>query len=118
MRIGSALLVGTTALALAFGAGSALAKAKHHQYRHHAARPAAVHPPQAAVDDTSLHGNNPAKRYKAVHDANASADLSLSLSGNNPTKRYKAVHGSNLRMEPTLSRYGNNGVKYYPTRTQ
>jgi len=118
MRIGSALLVSTAALALAFTAGSASAMT-HHQYRHHArhhqASPAAEHPQVAPLADTSQNGNNPAKHYKVSHDANARAESSLPLYGNNPTKRYKAVHGTNLQMKATLSRNGNNGVKYYPS---
>jgi hypothetical protein len=119
MRIGSALLVGTTALALAFTAGSASASTRHHyrhhHYRHHAVRAAAAPVRQDAFADTSLTGNNPYKRYPARHDANAREEATLSLGGNNPTKRYKVRHASNLRMEATLSRSGNNGVKYYPS---
>lgn len=112
MRIASAVLVGTTALALAFSAGSALAKTRHH-YRHHA-RPAAAQVQPNASAGMIVNANNPAKRYKSVHDANAREEATLSLSGNNPTKRYKTGHDTNARMEATLSRQGNNGVKYYP----
>jgi len=113
MRIGSALLATTAALALAFTAGSAGASTRHHARHHHATRAPAIQAPLAV--DTTQNGNNPQKRYKERHDANARAEANLLLTGNNPTKRYAARHGSNLRMEATLSRSGNNGVKYYPT---
>jgi hypothetical protein len=113
MRLATAMLVGTTALALAFGTGSAIAKTRHY-HRHHAARQAALQAPQPALEDTTQNGNNPAKRYAARHDANARQEATLSLSGNNPTKRYAVRHDANARMEATLSTSGNNPVKKYP----
>jgi hypothetical protein len=105
------MLVGTTALALAFCAGSAFASTRYYHRHHHATRVPAA---QAALPDTSQLGNNPAKRYPARHDANARAEATLLLTGNNPTRRYAVRHDPNARMEATLSRGGNNPVRPYP----
>jgi hypothetical protein len=113
MKIASAMLVGTTALALAFSAGSAFAKARHH-YRHHHARLAATQVLPNATTGMIVNANNPAKRYPAHHDANMQAEATLYVTGNNPTKRYKTGHDNNARMEATLSASGNNPVKRYP----
>jgi len=115
MRIGSALLAATAALALAFTAGGAGAATRHHA-RHHPRPVTATQTQNAqnALQDTTQTGNNPAKRYKASHDANAREEATLMLTGNNPTKRYAVRHDANARMEATLSTSGNNPVKKYP----
>ncbi|HLH91474.1 MAG TPA: hypothetical protein VKX28_23730 [Xanthobacteraceae bacterium] len=112
MRIGSALLAATAALALAFTAGGAIASTRHYSRHHHHPAPA---PAANAQPDASLNGNNPAKRYPTRHmSANAIKTATLLTTGNNPTKRYAVRHGSNLRMEATLSTSGNNPAKRYP----
>ena len=112
MRIGSALLITTAALALAFTTGGGVASTRHYHHRH--ARPADVQRAPDAPLDTSLNGNNPAKRYQTRHMSEAAIKTdTLLTTGNNPTKRYAVRHGSNLRMEATLSTTGNNPAKHY-----
>ncbi len=116
MRIGSTMLVGTAALALAFTAGSALAATRYyHHHRHHAVRAPAVPAAQNAFADTSQNGNNPAKRYAARHMSDGAIKTpTLYLTGNNPTKRYAVRHASaDALARSDLTTSGNNPAKNY-----
>lgn len=113
MRIGFAMLAGTAALSLALGAGSAVAVTRHH-HRHATTSPQTTQAPQLTVADTSLNGNNPAKRYPTRHMSDGAMKTStLYQSGNNPAKQYGVRHAP-ANANPQLTMTGNNPAKNYP----